>query len=66
MIGDDVMSNETIKIKRRGDDGYIQISIRVKEGTLRKVEDLVKKSNRSRNEIINILLENSVDNVEIN
>lgn len=60
------MPNEPIKIKRRGDDGYVQISIRIKEGTLNKVEELVKKSNRSRNEIINILLENSVDNVEIN
>lgn len=60
------MSNDIIKIKRRGDDGYKVISIRIKEGTLNKVEELVKKSNRSRNEIINILLENSVDNVEIN
>lgn len=60
------MTTEPIKIKRRGDDGYSQISIRLKESTLHKIEDLVKKTNRSRNEIINILLENSVDNVEIN
>ncbi len=60
------MPKDIIKIKRRGDDGYKVISIRIKESTLNKLEDLVKKTNRSRNEIINILLENSVDNVEIN
>ena len=59
------MASDTIKIKRRGDDGYRQISIRIPESTLEKIEELVKQSNRSRNEIINILLENSVDNVEI-
>lgn len=60
------MPNDIIKIKRRGDDGYKVISIRIKESTINKLEELVKKTNRSRNEIINILLENSVDNVEIN
>ncbi len=60
------MAQDKIKIMRRGDDGYKLISIRIKEGTLDKIEELVKRSNRSRNEIINILLEGSVDNVEIN
>ncbi len=60
------MPQDVIKIKRRGDDGYKVISIRIKESTLDKIEELVSQSNRSRNEIINILLENSVDNVEIN
>jgi len=59
------MPNDVIHTKPRGEDGYHQISVRIKESTLDKIEDLVKKSNRSRNEIINILLENSVDNVEI-
>ncbi|MEE1225080.1 MAG: CopG family transcriptional regulator [Clostridia bacterium] len=59
------MSNQIIKINKRGEDGYKMISLRIKEGTLKKIEDLSAKSNRSRNEIINILLENSVDNVEI-
>ena len=59
------MLNQIIKINKRGEDGYKMISLRIKEGTLKKIEDLSAKSNRSRNEIINILLENSVDNVEI-
>ncbi|MEE1049695.1 MAG: ribbon-helix-helix protein, CopG family [Clostridia bacterium] len=41
------------------------ISVRIKEGTLKKIDELADESNCSRNEIINILLENSVDDVEI-
>lgn len=59
------MSNGVIKINRLGDDGYRQISVRIKESTLSKLEELSGKSNRSRNQLINILLEKSVDNVEI-
>lgn len=59
------MSDKIIKINRKGDDGYKIISVRIKEGTLSKIDDLSTMSNRSRNELINILLENSVDNVEI-
>lgn len=59
-------SEKIIKINRKGDDGYKVISVRIKDGVLAKIDDLAAKSNRSRNEIINILLENSVDNVEIN
>ena len=60
------MSKSIIKINKRGDDGYKLISVRIKENTLRKIEELSGKSNRSRNEIINIILENSVDDVEVN
>lgn len=59
------MSN-IIKISKKGDDGYKIISVRIKEGTLEKIDNLSVESNRSRNEIINILLENSVGEVEIN
>ena len=60
-----VMANKTIKINKRGDDGYKVISIRIKEGSLQRLDVLAQKSNRSRNEIINIILENSIDDVEI-
>lgn len=60
------MSKGTIKINKKGDDGYKVISVRIKEGTLAKIDDLSAKSNRSRNELINIILESSVDDVEIN
>ncbi len=59
------MGRNVIKIDKKGDDGYRVISVRIKEGVLKKIDDLSGKSNRSRNELINIILENSVDDVEI-
>ncbi len=60
------MAKGIIKINKKGEDGYKVISVRIKEGTLTKIDKLSNESNRSRNELINILLENSVDDVEIN
>lgn len=59
------MANKIIKINKKGEDGYKVISIRIKDGTLQKLDELAGKSNRSRNEIINIILESSIDDVEI-
>ena len=59
------MSEHTTKINKKGEDGYKIISVRIKEGTLEKIDGLSTKSNRSRNEIINIILEYSVDDVVI-
>ena len=59
------MADKIIRINRKGDDGYKVISVRLKDSVLMKIDDLAQQSNRSRNELINILLENSVDNVEI-
>ena len=58
--------NKVIKINKKGEDGYKVISVRLKEATLNKIEKLSAESNRSRNELINILLENCIDDVEIN
>ncbi len=59
------MKKVTIKINKKGDDGYRVISVRLKEETLQKIDDLSMQSNRSRNEIINILLESSVEEAEV-
>lgn len=59
------MPNKIIKITKRGDDGYKLISVRIKEGILAKIDQLSQESNRSRNELINIILESSIDDVEI-
>ena len=60
---------EKIIIKRRhgirGEDGYRTFSIRVKEETVQELESLAKQSNRTRNELINIILEYGVENCEI-
>lgn len=60
------MAKNTIRINKKGEDGYKIISVRIKENTLKKIDELSTKSNRSRNELINIILESSVDDVEIN
>lgn len=59
------MPKNVIKINKRGEDEYKVTTIRIKESTLAKLEILSAKSNRSRNQLINIILEQSVDDVEI-
>ncbi len=49
----------------KGEDGYKTFSIRIKEETVIELEKIAKKSNRSRNDIINILLDYAIDNCEI-
>lgn len=63
------MKSEKIKIVKKstlkGEDGYKTFSIRVKEDTAKALEVLAEKSNRSRNELINIFLEYGINNSEI-
>ena len=60
---------EEIKIKKkvakRGDDGYKIVSVRMKDELLDKLDRLSADTNRSRNELINLLLQASVDIVKI-
>ena len=59
------MENEPLKIKKRGDDGYRFISVRIKEATLTEIDKVAAESNYSRNELINIILEHGIKNIEI-
>ncbi|MBQ7047515.1 MAG: CopG family transcriptional regulator [Clostridia bacterium] len=59
------MKNETLRIKRRGEDGHKTISVRIKESTLTKLDSVAADSNYSRNELINIILEHGINNIEI-
>lgn len=54
----------TKKLPRKGDDGYRIVSVRMKETLLERLDALSAKSNRSRNELINLLLESAVDIVK--
>lgn len=57
---------DAIKIsKLRGDDGHRIISVRIREGTLKRIDDIARVTNRSRNDLINLLLENALEIVEI-
>ncbi len=53
------------KITKRGDDGYKIVSVRMKDELLDKLDRLSADTNRSRNGLINLLLEASVDIVKI-
>ncbi len=60
---------DVIKIKkkaaRRGDDGYKVVSVRMKDELIARLDELAAKTNRSRNELVNILLESAVDIVKV-
>ena len=59
------MTDNVLKIKRRGEDGYKVISVRIKEETLAELDRIAAETNYSRNELINLLLSHGVKNVEI-
>lgn len=61
------MKEKLIITKRslKGEDGYKTFSIRIKEELVGKLDALAQKANRSRNDLINTLLEYAVDNCEV-
>ena len=60
---------EEIRIKRksarRGDDGHKVVSVRMRDELIEHLDTLAETANRSRNEIINLLLESAIDIVKI-
>ena len=60
--------NEKLIIKRKvlGEDGYKTFSVRIKDTTVTNLDKLAEKSNRSRNELINILLDYALYNCVVN
>ena len=61
----DPMGDTNLKIKRRGEDGYKLISVRIREETLKALDRLAAETNYSRNELINMLLRHGVEHVEV-
>ena len=64
------MSEEfTIKIPKKshlkGEDGYKIFSVRIRNETANALEELSEKSNRSRNELIGMILEYAVNHTDI-
>ena len=49
----------------KGEDGYKTFSIRIKEESVDDLDRLSKATNRSRNELINILLDYAINNCEV-
>lgn len=55
----------TKKSIRRGDDGCKVVSVRMKDELIERLDDLSVKTNRSRNELVNLLLNAAIDIVKI-
>ena len=53
------------KSARRGEDGHKVVSVRMKDETIARLDELSVKTNRSRNELINMLLDAALNNVTI-
>lgn len=49
----------------KGEDGHKVFSIRVKDETVARLDDLSIKTNRSRNDLINLLLDYAMDYCEV-
>ena len=55
----------TKKSHRRGDDGYKVVSVRMKDELIARLDELSTKTNRSRNELVNLLLDAAIDIVKV-
>lgn len=60
---------EEIRIKRkavhRGEDESRVVSVRMRDELIARLDDLSAKTNRSRNELINLLLDSAIGIVKI-
>ena len=55
----------TKKAARLGDDGYKIVSVRMRDEMIARLDALSSETNRSRNELINLLLDAALDIVQI-
>ena len=51
--------------KEKGEDGHKVFSIRIKDETVARLDEISKNTNRSRNDLINMLLDYAMDYCEI-
>ncbi len=60
---------EKLQISKRsaikGDDGYKTFSIRIKDETVECLDKIADETNRSRNDIIGLMLDFGINNCEI-
>ena len=55
----------TRKTNRKGEDGHKIVSVRMKDSTIADLDALSIQTNRSRNELINLLLEAALKKVTV-
>lgn len=59
------MQNDVLTIKVRGDDGHRNITVRIRERTLQGIEEIVKNTGHSRNEVIGLMLDYALPRIKI-
>lgn len=61
------MNKELVINKKslKGEDGHRVFSVRVKEKTVAQLDALAQETNRSRNELVNILLDYALENIKV-
>ncbi len=61
------MEKELIISKKnlKGEDGYKTFSVRLRDETVNNLIKLSEESNRSRNELINLLLDFAIENCHV-
>ena len=62
------MKEDKLKISKRrlkGDDGFKVFSVRLEQGLVDRIDNIAEYTNRSRTELIGILLRYAVENCEI-
>ncbi len=51
--------------KKKGEDGYRVLSVRLREDTVARLDKLSEATYRSRNQLINMLLDAALDDVTV-
>lgn len=59
------MLDDSLKIRMRGEDGYRTFSIRIKDRTFLGIEEVSKRTGRSRNELIGLMLDYALPRIKI-
>ena len=54
-----------ISKKMKGEDGHKVFSVRIKDETVERLDEIAKLTNRSRNDLINVLLDFAMNYCEI-
>ena len=49
----------------KGEDGYRTFSVRLRESTVSQMDDISRKTGRSRNELIGLFLEYALDHYKL-
>ena len=66
MWGDDLAEIRiTKKRAKKGDDGHKVVSVRMRDELIEQLDTLADKTNRSRNELINLLLSSALELVTV-